>query len=106
VKLLHDAARDAATGWFQWLNDQRRAGRARSGQAPGKHLDMAADADMSSDGPIASQATFRAHRTLCVGSATYPLKAVARVRIPSGLPHETLFRPGRMPDPSTIAMII
>jgi hypothetical protein len=35
------------------------------------------------------QTTFRAHKTLCVGSATYPLKAVARVRIPSGLPEQT-----------------
>ena len=35
-----------------------------------------------------------------------PLKAVARVRIPSGLPLSRLFWPGRMPDPLTPAMII
>jgi hypothetical protein len=49
-----------------------------------RQLDIAADVDKSFGPSRASQLSFHASNTSCLDRMIYPLKAVARVRIPSG----------------------
>jgi hypothetical protein len=60
--------------------------RAGSGHARQRHLNTAADDERSPGHSTASHLPFHACMTSCLNHPIYPLKAVARVRIPSGLP--------------------